>query len=262
MRLLTLAFTILAFTACKEIKKEAIQPKMEEETTSKEFPETIFKIFEAHGGFDTYITNRVLSFEIPKDDMTEAHTIDLKTRNEKITMGDIAMGYDGSEFWLLDEKGEYKGDPIFYHNLIFYFYNMPFVLADDGIHYEKTESLEFEGKNYPGIKISYDAGIGSSSKDEYFIYYNPETFQMEWLGYTVTYRSNEKSDNVRWIRYIDWMNVDGLTLPKSITWYAYEGRTIKEAKNTVSFENVILAKTKKSDTFFAKPENAKVVTKE
>jgi len=262
MRILTLAMIILAFTSCKETKKEVVQPKIEAEVSSKEFPETISKIFDMHGGFDTYATNRVLSFEIPKDNMPEKHSIDLKTRKEKITMGDITMGYDGSDFWLLDEEGEYKGDPIFYHNLMFYFFNMPFVLADDGIHYEKTDSLDFEGKNYPGVKISYDSGIGASSKDEYFIHYNPETFRMEWLGYTVTYRSGEKSDNVRWIRYNDWMEVNGLKLPKSITWHAYEGRTIKEAKNTVSFENITLSKTKKPDTFFAKPENAKVVTKE
>ncbi len=262
IRLLILTMGFLAFTGCKEVKKEVVQPKMEEETTSKEFPETISKIFEAHGGIDVYKTNRVLSFEIPKEDMTEAHHIDLRTRNEKITMGDIAMGFDGADFWLLDEKGEYDGDPIFYHNLMFYFYTMPFVLGDDGIRYEKTESLAFEGKNYPGIKISYDLGIGLSSKDEYFVHYHPETFQMQWLGYTVTYRSGEKSDNVRWIRYNDWMEVNGLILPKSITWHANEGRTIKKAKNTVSFENVTLSKAKKPDTLFARPENAKVVTKE
>jgi len=77
-----------------------------------------------------------------------------------------------------------NGNPEFYYNVMFYFYAMPFVLADDGIIYGDIAPLEFEGTAYPGISISYKEGVGSSSKDEYFIYYNPETYQMaiKWLG--------------------------------------------------------------------------------
>ena len=116
-----------------------------------------------------------------------------------------------------------------------------------------------EGISYPGIRISYDQGVGLSAKDEYFIHYNPDTFQMEWLGYTVTFRSGEKSDNIKWIRYNDWMEVDGLKLPKSITWHEYEGRTIKDAKDPVNFENVTLSETAQTNSFFTKPHGAEVM---
>lgn len=162
---------------------------------------------------------------------------------------------------MADEKESYKGDPIFYHNLMFYFYSMPFVLADDGIMYSDTEDLEFEGKTYPGVRISYKDGIGASSKDEYYLHYDPESFQMTWLGYTVTYRSGEKSDNIKWIRYNDWIEIEELKLPNSMTWHAYEGRTIREARDPTIFENVVISVTPKPDTFYARPENAKVVTK-
>ena len=142
---------------------------------------------------------------------------------------------------------------------MFYFYAMPFVLADNGIVYKDTDDLIFEGKNYPGIGIAYESNIGTSPKDEYFIHFAPETHRMAWLGYTVTYRSGEKSDNVKWIRYDQWQNVEGILLPKAITWYNYEKRTSQDAKNTVSFENVVLSKEARDSEFFDKPVDAKVV---
>ena len=53
---------------------------------------------------------------------------------------------------------------------MFYFYAMPFILADDGIIYEDVAALKFEGKSYPGIKISYESGVGESPEDEYILY--------------------------------------------------------------------------------------------
>jgi hypothetical protein len=82
---------------------------------------------------------------------------------------------------------------------------------------------------------------------------------MAWLGYTVSYRSGERSDNVKWIRYDDWMKVSDVVLPKSMSWYSYDGRTMKESQNTVPFENVILSETAKSDSFFEKTPQANFV---
>ncbi|MDC0008238.1 DUF6503 family protein [bacterium] len=263
MRLFTIVGVMLAFTACKEAKKESekemMKPEMVEKAISREFPEPISKVFDAHGGFEAYTPKRVLSFEIVKENGNDVHTIDLKTRNEKIVIGDIATGYDGSEYWLLDEKGAYKGNPIFSHNLMFYFYDMPFVLGDNGINYGETAALEYDGKSYPGIRVSYDDGIGVSSKDEYFLHYNPETYQMEWLGYTVTFKTGEKSDKISWIRYDDWMDVEGLQLPKSITWFKVEDGKLVAPRNTRNFENVSLSETPMPDGFYSKPEGATVV---
>lgn len=255
-------FGIIIFS-CKEAPKEVKIEKVTSEIISKiedsKYPQALRKVFDAHGGLTTWKSKKTISFEIPNPDNTEKYTIDLNSRNEKIEMSDILMGSDGADIWLLDEMETYKGDAIFYHNLMFYFYTMPFVLADDGIKYADAEVLVYEGASYPGIRISYNAGVGLSAKDEYYIHYNPETFQMEWLGYTVTYRSGKKSENVKWIRYNDWMDVDGILLPKSLTWHDYEGRTIKEAREPLNFENVTLRESPMSEDFFTKPEGAKIV---
>ncbi len=264
MKKIVLLAAFISFVACKEKPKteEKIQPEAEQTMDKENFPEELTKVFDAHGGLATWKNQKTLVFDLPNPGGTETHTIDLITRKDKITSSNYTIGFDGKEVWLLDDDKNYKGDPIFYHNLMFYFYAMPFVLADDGINYGPTENLEYEGVSYPGIQITYENGVGTSPKDEYYLHYNPETFQMEWLGYTVTYRTGEDSDEVKWIRYKDWMDVDGVLLPKSISWHNYDGRTINEERNTVTFENVSLSKEAKPDDFFKKPENAVYMVKE
>jgi len=266
MKRILLLLIVLTIMSCKENVKKTIDISDEKEQVEKfktgSPTANILGVFEAHGRLDTWKSKKSLSYTMPKSSGNETQTVDLMSRMEKIETPNFAMGYDGRDYWLADEKKAYKGDPIFYHNLIFYFYAMPFVLADSGINYGETENLEFEEKSYPGIRISYDEGVGISSKDEYFIHYDADTNQMAWLGYTVTYRSGEKSDNIKWIRYNDWQEVSGLILPKSLTWHKVEDGKIKEVASTRTFENVILSEEAKPLDFYAIPENGVVVTKQ
>lgn len=259
MRKLTVILLAFVAFACKnnpqkEVITEEAQPQ--EVASEMSYPEALENVFTAHGELKNWKSQRVLTYEIPKPNMKELHTIDLWTRQDRVDTETFSMGSNGDKVWLLDAAENYKGDAVFYHNLMFYFYAMPFVLADDGINYGETEALVYDGKSYPGIRISYDLGVGTSPKDEYFIHFDPETHKMSWLGYTVTYRTGEVSDNVKWIRYDDWQEIDDLTLPKSITWYNYEGTKILDARSTVNFENVKLSKTAKPDDYYAKPDQA------
>lgn len=255
---------LLLFLSCKEKPKEVqadVTEIPETQVASKvnKYPEALNKVFAAHGGLQNWRSKRTLEFDIPKPDAREQHTVDLYSRKDKIVLPDATLGYDGENVWLLDESKSYKGNAALYHNLMFYFYTMPYVFADDSINYKKAEDLVFEGKSYPGVHMSYNDGVGASSKDEYYLHYDPETYQMAWLGYTFTYGSDEPSDDVRWIRYNDWMPVSDVVLPKSITWYTYEGKEIKTPKNTVPFENVTVSEVAKPDGFFKKPEKAEIV---
>ncbi len=255
---------LLFFFSCQEAPKKDAN-SVENDTTStiaeSPYPEALEKVFEAHGGLATWRGQRTLTYVIPKPGNPETHITDLYSRRDKIETPNYEMGFDGKQPWLLNKEKAYEGNVEFYHNLMFYFYAMPFVLADDGITYSEAEPLVFEGKSYPGIRISYGADVGTSPKDEYFIHYDAETYQMQWLGYTVTYRTQEKSDNVKWIRYNDWGNFNGLNLPNSISWYNYEGMDIKDLRNTVPFEGVEFSQEVKPEGFYAKPEAAEYYSK-
>jgi hypothetical protein len=256
---------VLVFASCKDNKtNKAVESTDYSETeldvTTSTYPEAITKVFTAHGGVDTWKEMQTLKFTIDKKSGKETITTDLYNRKAFVQMPKHTIGFDGQDVWLKkQDTTSFKGNPKFYYNLMFYFYAMPFVLADDGIVYKEAKPLDFEGKTYPGIKISYQSGVGESPEDEYIVYYDSETNKMAWLGYTVTFFSKEKGKEFHFIKYSEWQNVNGVQLPKTLTWYNYKNNMPTTKRNDVEFSDVRLTEMKMKAKVFAKPEGAEVI---
>lgn len=245
-----LAFTIIS---CKKDAKKDVKQKEVVEVKESKFPSELHKVFQFHGGISNWQSNQLLSFNIKE----ETHTVALQSRKTVINAPKYSLGFDGNQVWLDEENdGDYKGNPKFYYNLYFYFYAMPFVLGDNGIVYGKAEDLVFENVKYPGFKISYKANIGNSANDNYIVYYNPETYKMEWLAYTVTFNSKTSSNRYNLIKYKKWEHVNGFLLPNEIIWYAQDknGLPTKPVGNSVKFTLPLISKTKMANSFFEKPK--------
>ena len=257
---LILTVFIIAIS-CKNKTEKTIDYSEEKlDVTTSIYPDNITKVFEGHGGLDTWNAMQSLEFTMKKPNGDEVTTTDLKNRKSLIDMPNHIIGFNGDDVWLKNkDTAQYKGNPKFYYNLMFYFYAMPFILADDGIIYEDVSPLVFEGKEYPGIKISYESGVGESPEDEYILYYDSETHKMTWLGYTVTYFSKEKSKEFHFIRYSSWQTVEGLLLPETLTWYNYENNLPTTKKNDLEFTNIIFSKEKIDQDIFEAPEGAEII---
>lgn len=256
----TLAMCALLFS-CNSGTKKTTEAETAEVEVNNNYPADLAMVFEHHGGMKAWKSIKAMQFEMPKDSFAETHMIDLQSRRDRIETPYYNLGYDGQDVWLKDTDSLYKGNAHFYHNLMFYFYAMPFVLGDEGIQYAPADSLHYEDKAYPGYKITFNDGVGASSKDEYYLYFNPESHQMEWLSYMVTYFSNEKTGRYNFIRYNDWADTDGIKLPATLTWYAMKNDTLVMTPNKAVFENPKLMTEGFDDSIFAKPEGASVVTK-
>lgn len=244
MKKLILILAVIAVSCnTKEEKKE---------TNQLEYPQDILNVFDAHGGIDKWKSSRTLIFE--KGD--EVHKTDLWSRKTVVQSEEYSYGFDGENIWVSDTT-KFKRDPKFYYNLFFYFYSMPFVLADDGITYEKIDDLKHGEINYSGYKISFQKDKGSSPDDNYYLYFNKENNQMEWLGYTVTYFSKKPTSKMNMIRYHDWQTVNGLKLPKSITWYKKDslGNPTEPSRPPVDFKNVLIGNEVLDNAEFQKPKN-------
>ena len=255
-----LVFSLIIISCKNKTEKTTKYSQENLDATTSVYPEGISKIFDAHGGLAKRNTMKSLQFTINKSNGDEVTTTDLKNRNSLVEMPKHSIGYDGKEVWLHSkDTTTYRGKPKFYYNLMFYFYAMPFILADDGINYSDTEPLVFEGKTYPGIKISYHAGVGESPEDEYILYYDAETNKMAWLGYTVTFFTKEKGKELHFIKYSNWQDVDGLLLPEILTWYAYENNQPTEKKKDLKFIDVKVSKEKPNPELFEVLEGATLV---
>lgn len=257
-----LLLTLLCVSCKNEPKVEStsIDEIKTQDITTSIYPESIAKVFDAHGGIDQWNKMQTLAFTMEKPNGKEVTTTNLKTRAERIDTPTYSMGSDGTNLWINEkDANEYKGNAKFYKGLMMYFYAMPFITGDDGIIYEDTEPLVFEGKSYPGILISYDAGIGASPDDQYIIYYDAKTSVMQWLAYTVTFGKDGKSKDFHFIRYNNWQNINGLALPKSMDWYTYENNLPVEKRNTVEFSDILLSEIAPETSMFTMPSDARIV---
>ena len=243
---------LLLWATCQTPDKAQEVNSSQVEDTAKSLPEALQQVLQAHGSLDQWRHMKALYFEIVKEPQNEKHFIQLQERLDRVEGSNFTMGYDGQDVWM-EADTAYKGNAEFYHNLMFYFYAMPFVLADPGINYQQAEPLVVEGQRYPGIAVSYNDGIGTSSKDEYLLYYHPETFEMAWLGYTATYFSNERSTEFNWIKYAAWDTFNGLKLPTTLNWYNHDQGLPTQPRNSVEFVNVNISEDMLEKELFIGP---------
>ena len=241
-----LSLLVLSLSACDTQNKKHYDLK------KQRIPQEIWNVLEAHGGLEKWDRMKTLSFSIPKEGLDEVHTIDLHSRMDRVMAPAYDIGFDGVTAWSVNKEEEYKGDPSYRHDLMFYFYAMPFVLADEGINYEIAQPMVYEGISYPGVKITYQANVGEAPDDVYLLHYHPETNEMAWLGYKATFGKELKPGPPSWIKYDKWAEVNGVSLPTSIAWQKLENGEIVGERNRVSFTNISLSEESKEASFFTK----------
>jgi len=266
LRTLFLAISTLAITSCGAPATEANEPEPAAETiaSTEGMPDDFVATLNVHGGLDNWKSFRQLGYAMPRGEGHETQLVDLYDRREYIKQpvsdgGDpIEMGFDGENVWVTADT-TYKGNPMFYKNLMFYFYAMPWVLADPGIVYSPAEPITYDGVTYSGIMVGNDDGVGFSPKDNYRLHYDPTTKKMRWLGYTVTGRSGKASDKFSWIEYPTWSDYDGVELADSLVWYTTEENLPVAPRNTRVFSAVEISKQAPEDDSFAMRAGARVV---
>ncbi len=263
MKLVSVVWVLICLSACqsKTLERANKTVKTEKVEIEKAYPKSIMQVFDAHGGINNWNKYQSLKFEIESVDFNEKNTVNLKSRESLIENKNHFLGFDGKNVWLqAKDTMTFKGNAKFYYNLMFYFYAMPFVLADDGIQYTDAVPLQYEGKTYPGIRISYNVGVGESPEDEYILYYDQDSKKMVWLGYTVTYFSGEKSNKFSLIKYEEWESVEHVFLPKKLQWYKFDNGIVGEKReSTAVFVNAKLSKEIEPLDLFSIKNNAKVV---
>lgn len=239
----------------------ACQPATQTESAEQDTPayqkpnhhsESLSKVIDAHGGYEQWSKMKSLSY-LKGDESTVTN---LQNRKIRLESPKQTIGFDGTDVWVTPDSVDTKRTR-FYHNLFFYFYAMPFVVGDPGAYYEDVEPKELDGKTYFGIKVSYNSGVGDAPDDNYIIWYDPETYKMEWLMYTVTFRTGEATEDYSLIKYENWDTFGGLLLPTTIQWFNYDGESVGESRGDATvFENISISDEAPDESIFEKPAGA------
>lgn len=255
MKLIRLSFLVLIAFGCQQ--SQTTQDTTETATpykTLEHHSDLLTKAFDAHGGYEKWSQMQSMTY-LRGEETTVTNLWNRKIRLESPTQ---TIGFDGDEVWMAPDSLD-ASRARFFHNLFFYFYAMPFVVGDPGAYYENVESKELNGKTYNGIKVSYNEGVGDAPDDNYILWLDQETNKMEWLMYTVTYRSGEPSDRYSLIKYDGWKEFSGLLLPTSLQWFKYDGESVGESRGDATiFENVQVSETPPDESLFVIPEGAQI----
>jgi len=99
-------------------------------------------------------------------------------------------------------------------NYYVYLYGLPMKLTDPGTNIgDEVATVEFNGKEYLELKVTYDEGVGS---DDWFFYMNPETFAMEG------YKFNHQNGKGEYIYLEGLTTIEGVKIPKLRKWYVIQ----------------------------------------
>ena len=223
------------------------------------YPEYFMEVLEAHGGLEKWKQMRALQYRLSEDGKTETHIIDLKNRKDLVKADSFSLGYNGEQVWVSPNKAAFPGKSAkFYHNLYFYFLAMPYVLADPGVAYQQLENMELQGQQYQVIEASFGEGVGNSPEDKYRLLVNPETKQLEWLLYTVTFFDGQPSDKFNALKFEDYQEHQGLLFPHKLTGYVYEEGQIGKVHYAAQFDQIQLKEEQPDQQQFEMPQQAEV----
>jgi hypothetical protein len=245
---LLLCLTAIAFS-CESPKTERSA------VAAKEISPEFKKVLDAHGDWSKWINAEGFSYAfVHETNLTqESHFINLKSRKVRISSGFFEIGFDGEQTWISPNREAYSGKSIkFYQNLYFYFFSIPFVLTDPGVMVEKVEDKLLNGKTYPTFRAKFDSNVGDSPDDQYFLLINPETNQLEYLLYTVTY-FGDTAPSFNALKYEDYRDNNGIFFPRILTGYVYENDSTKAIRYNLSFGDVLLLPNEFDASLFEKP---------
>jgi hypothetical protein len=250
-RSISLLILIGILASCNSVKKENVYAN---------YPAGFTKLLQAHGGLEKWNSFNTLEFDLfnPEDSSQEHHVIDLKQRKDMVLADSFKIGFNGKDVWVAPNKKAFPGKSArFYHNLFFYFFSIPYVLADPGVNYQE-DTVSLNGEKFSCIKATFNTGVGDADKDFYKMVVDPQTNQIASLLYTVTYYSGEAHERYNLLKYLDWQEIKGLQFPGKLAGYKYADGIVGEKRYEYIFKNIVLKKEAPPETLFAIPAEAEI----
>ncbi len=271
--LLSLAIAPVAPAAESGPSDAAIQARVEDSTarlSESDGGQLILDSIDAHGGLERWFQNGPLHFRWdyqmtdkgPNVGRDTVQTVDTWSSRAVHTIPDqpgVSFGWDGQEAWIKPGDAEFSPSPRFWALTPYYFVGLPFVLADPGTKFETLDDIDFDGKSYRQVKVTYESGTGDSPDDYYIALIDPETKRLRGVRYIVT--SELVAPNgpgpEKLLTHEGLEEFNGVWLPTSHVTYGMDGETVGEPMRSAVVTEIKFEPWGETD--FAMPEGAKVV---
>ena len=146
---------------------------------------------------------------------------------------DARFAWNGEVAWMAPDTLQ-RPNPHFWATTGYYFEQIPFILADPGLTYERLPNETLDGTSYEMVKVGYQEGVGYSDDDTYTLYIHPETKRVDAIRYTVTYGRDVPQDadlSKTLFYYDDYVTVDSLTVATHFRGYNYADGSQGDFKN-------------------------------
>ncbi len=174
--------------------QEAVDQNSAESQSGEEL---VHESMAAHGGLEAWYGSGLLQFRWkyfmtdrgPEAVVDTLQVFDPATMNiaHEAEGGKIRFGKAGDQYWILPEDAEFEPLPRFWALTPIYFFGLPFVFNDESAKFSRLDQkIEFEGKLYLQVRISFDKSAGDSPDDYYVLLIDPDTKLTRGAYYIVT----------------------------------------------------------------------------
>jgi hypothetical protein len=227
----------------------------------------IWESMEAHGGLANWYEGKNLTFRFNympvggKKPNDTTQTIDLwssRARHTLTSNPEVSFGWDGKQAWVSPADAEVGTNPRFWSLTPYYFVGVPFVLGDQGVKLAMEAPIEFEGKTYDTVRVTFEDGTGDAS-DYYVVYFDQQTRKVGGLRYVVTYKGffpDGGHSPEKFMSYDGEQDIEGIKLPVSFRTFAWDGAKEGEVVTNTTLSDVAF---QPDFSDFEVPKDARVV---
>jgi len=169
------------------------------------------------------------------------------------------MAWDGDKAWIWPASIE-KVNPRFWATTGYYFEQIPFVLAEPGLTYERLEQEQFDGRLHDMVRVGFEANIGDAPGPTYTLYIDPESGLVSAIRYTVTFGRGVDPENPpseTLFTYEDVVTVDGLTVATHFRGYEFADGAQGAFKNEAWADSISFSRPF-NPAQLAMPEDARI----
>ncbi|MGJ8677013.1 MAG: hypothetical protein ACSHX0_05815 [Akkermansiaceae bacterium] len=187
--------------------------------------ELVMESIDAHGGKQQWYDNGLLQFRWtyhmsdkgPQAIVDTIQTVDTKSLSvvHEVPGKEIKFGMSGGEAWISPKGASFTPPVRFWSLTPYYFIGIPFIFNDDSANFELlSDTMNFEGKDYTQVKVTYDSDAGDSPDDYYVLLIDPETKLTRGTYYTVTNKlvAGDTPGPAKFITLDNLKDVDGVML--------------------------------------------------